>query len=75
MVPAHIIGSIILFSAVMAFSNPVCGGNGVTEIISRGNGRVSCSGENSIGVFERRIQRLPVADWRISKRSTTLALP
>jgi hypothetical protein len=55
MVPVHIIASIILFSAVTAFSNPICGGNGGTEIISRRNGRVSCSGENSIGVFERKI--------------------
>lgn len=71
MVPANIIGSIILHSALTASSNPIYGGKGVTEIISRRYGRVSCSGENSIGLFERRIQRLPVADWRISARSMT----
>ncbi|MBY3330153.1 hypothetical protein HFN98_05760 [Rhizobium laguerreae] len=51
MAPAHIIGSITPVNAVMAFSNTISGGNGVTEIISRGNGRASSSRENSIGLF------------------------
>jgi hypothetical protein len=64
MVPAHIIASIILFSVVTAFSNR--GRNGVTEIISRRNGSVSRSGENSIGVFERKISRTRATrfEWR-----------